>query len=96
MAIIAVLERKVDGCKQGRHGNVLPGTVRPRGVPRYVEEFRDSGMNLGFAEAVWNWFKTDGVDLKKVLSIEEQRAFERVVEDRCEEVGVEAKDAYND
>lgn len=50
--IVAVSEWKANGSKRGRHGNALPGAVHPKVVLRYVEEFRESCVKRGFAEAV--------------------------------------------
>lgn len=44
-------------------------------VPRYVGGFCASGMNLELAEAAWNRHKTEGIELKKIPSIDRQRTF---------------------
>lgn len=49
--IIAVPKRNSDWCKRGHHNDPLPGAVHTKVVPRYVEDFRDSGMKRGFAVA---------------------------------------------
>lgn len=53
-------------------------------------------MKYDFAEAVWNHFRTEGIDLKDIPSIEEQRAFVRDVASRGDEADVEAAGAEND
>lgn len=38
------------GCKQGRLREIIRGTTPPEVLPGYVEEFRENGINLDFAE----------------------------------------------
>lgn len=59
-------------------------------VPKYVEEYQDSGINCDLAEMVWDCFQTEDVDLRVTSSIEVQRAFVRGLADRRGEADVES------
>lgn len=48
--IIAVPKRKADGCRRRRHCDVIPGTVNPEVLSRYVGELWDGGMKLDFVK----------------------------------------------
>lgn len=70
--------------------------VHSKVTQRYVEVYWDSDMNRIFAEGVWNCFKTEGVDWRFILSVEEQRAFVQDVAGCRKEIDVEAADADDD
>lgn len=68
-----VPEWKTDGCMQKRHVDAPPGTAHVKAAPRYVETFRDSGIERDFSEAICDHFKAEGTDLRRIPSIGEQR-----------------------
>lgn len=90
--IIAVLNRRADGCKRGRHGDALPGALHPKVVPRYVEKVQESGIKRIFVEVAWNRFKTESVESRTISSIKQHRAFMRDTTVRREEVEAKAGD----
>lgn len=54
---------------------LYPGGVHAKVAFRYPKEFCDASMSRGFAEAVCAHFKADGIDLKEIPLLAEQRAF---------------------
>lgn len=94
--ILTLPEWDVGGCKWGRHGNVLPSTFLSKVVPRYLENFRESGIKREFAKAVWNCFRTIGVDLRGILTTEEQRVFIKDTAAHRDEAKADAHDASKD
>lgn len=70
--------------------------VRPKVVPRFVEEFRENGMKRDFVETVWNRFKPKSADLKLIPSIKEQRVFVQDTANRCNEIEGETEDSDED
>lgn len=72
---------------------MLPSTVHPRVMSRYVERFQESDLKRIFAEKAWNHFKTEGVDLKTIPSIEGHCAFAQDTAARRDEVEAEADGA---
>lgn len=81
--IIVVLVWQAGGSKIGRHGDALPVAVHLIVVLKYVEKCLESGMKSDFAEAVWNRFKMDCVELPTILSIVEQRGLVRDTANHC-------------
>lgn len=75
---------------------MLLSAVYPKAVPKYVKELRESSMKHNFAEAAWNRFKTKGVDLKRILSIEEQCALVQYIAAANNEADARAGDANED
>lgn len=61
-----------------------------------VAEPRKSGINRDFAEAVWNCFKTEGVDLRAIPSIECQRVFVQDVAGSREKAEVDTSNAEHE
>lgn len=94
--IIAASEWKADGYKRSRHGDALPSAVHSKIVLRYVEEVRESVVKRDFAVAVWNRFKTEGVDLRVILLIEQQGVCVPDVAGCCKEAEVDAADVEDD
>lgn len=90
---ISVLERNAAGSKGGRYGKALLSSVYPKVVPRYVEEFRESDMNLDFAGAAWNRFEMEAVHLERIPSIEGQLTVGRDIADSRDKPGAGMDDA---
>lgn len=86
----------MDGAKRGYCDDESSGAVHLKVVPRYFEKFRESSVVRDFAEAVRDRFKTEGVDLKVILSIEEQRAFMGNMANSRDEVEGETEDVDED
>lgn len=90
--ITAVLVWKVDAFERDRSGDALPGVVHPKVVPRYTEEFRESWMKWNFDEAVRSCLRTEGADLRVIMSIKEQRVFVQDITSRRRKTKVKAAD----
>lgn len=74
------------GWVQERPPRLLLDAVHPKLVPRYSEEFRESGLKRDFAEAISDCFKTEGVDLRISPSTKKPCVFVRDIADCCDEI----------
>lgn len=75
--VIGVPDREAVWCTRGRCSDALPGRVHPKGAPNYGENFQGSGTRPELSEVSLDQFKTEGVDMKAILLIEEPRVFVR-------------------
>lgn len=68
--------------KQGFCGDVVYKVVHAKVATRFVEEFCDAGMSREFAKAIRARYKVDGIELKDIPSLAEQRAYVRNLDAR--------------
>lgn len=66
--------------------------MHPKVVLRYVQKFQKCGIKRDLTEAVRNCYKTMGVDLQRILSIDEQGSVVKNVADSCDDFETEASD----
>lgn len=75
-ATTSVSEWQSKSLERSLPGDTLPEVVHLEVLPCYVDELREDGMSHELAEAVWNCYEADSINLEAISSLQMQRAFE--------------------
>lgn len=82
-ANIFVSEWQTEGFKRGLCCDAVPRVVYMKVALRYLKEICNVSKSREFPKAVWDCYKADETDIKKIPSLLEQRAFVQFLDTEC-------------